>query len=119
MYMFQLGVSLRSWIRFVLYAILMVNLCAASAAASDARFTSGRSALKIPFRLYNNHIYLHVAVNGSAPLWFVLDTGAPNLIAGKHARALGLKLTPAGQGSGSGDNTLDAFYAENVSFALP
>jgi hypothetical protein len=83
------------------------------------RFTSGQSALKIPFRLYNNHIYLHVAVNGSAPLWFVLDTGAPNLIASKHSQALGLKLTPAGQADGSGEKTQDAFRAENVSFILP
>jgi hypothetical protein len=83
------------------------------------RFTSGRNALKIPFRLYNNHIYLHVAINGSKPLWFVLDTGAPNIIATKHARALGLKLTPAGQADGNGEKTQDAFTTENVSFALP
>jgi hypothetical protein len=120
LHMSQLGISSQYWIRFVLYTILIVNLGAAStAAASDAHFTSGRSALKIPFRLYNNHIYLHVAVNGSAPLWFVLDTGAPNLVASKHSQALGLKLTPAGQAGGNGDKTQDAFRAENVSFALP
>ncbi|HEV7643362.1 MAG TPA: aspartyl protease family protein [Pyrinomonadaceae bacterium] len=118
--MFQLRLSLGSWIRFVLYAILIVNLGAAStAAASDVRFTSGSSALKIPFKLFNNHIYLHVAVNGSAPLWFVLDTGAPNLVASKHSQALGLKLTPAGQADGNGDKTQDAFHTENVSFTLP
>jgi hypothetical protein len=87
--------------------------------ASDVRFTSGRNALKIPFRLYNNHIYLRVAINGSAPLWFVLDTGARNIIASKHARALGLKLTPAGQAAGSGEKAQDVFITENVSFALP
>ncbi len=120
LYMFPLRIFSRSWIRFVLYAILTVNLCAVPlAAASDVRFTSGSSALKIPFRLYNNHIYLHVAVNGSAPLWFVLDTGAPNLIASKHSQALGLKLTPVGQAGGSGEKTQDAFYTENVSFILP
>ena len=96
--MFQLGLSSRSWIRFILSAILVFSLGAASSTvASEVRFTSGRNALKIPFRLYNNHIYLRVAVNGSAPLWFVLDTGAINIIASKHARALGLKLTPAGR----------------------
>src|SRR5215217_5924723 len=100
--MFQPGLFSRCWIRFLLFAILMVSLGAASsAAASDVRFTSGRSALKIPFRLYNNHIYLRVSVNGSAPLWFVLDTGAPNLIGAKHARALGLKLMPGGRSTGS------------------
>ena len=118
--MFQLGLSSRSWTRFILSAILTFSLGAASsAAASDVRFTSGRNALKIPFRLYNNHIYLHVAINGSAPLWFVLDTGAVNIIASKHARALGLKLTPAGQAVGNGEKTQDMFSTENVSFALP
>lgn len=118
--MFQLGLSSRSWIRFVLSAILTVSLGAASsAAASDVRFTSGRSALKIPFRLFNNHIYLHVVVNGSAPLWFVLDTGAPNIIDERHARALGLKLMSAGRTTGSGEKEVDVSFARNVSFALP
>lgn len=118
--MSQPGLSAPSWIRFILSAVLTLGLGAASAAAaSDVRFTSGRSALKIPFRLYNNHIYLRVAVNGSAPLWFILDTGARNIIASKHARALGLKLTPAGQVAGTGEKPQDVFATENVSFALP
>jgi len=119
--MFQLGLSSQSWIRLVLSAILTVSLGAASsAAASDVRFTSGRSALKIPFRLFNNHIYLRVSVNGSAPLWFVLDTGAPaNMIDTKHARALGLKLMPGGRGAGSGESEVDASFAQDISLALP
>src|SRR5829696_3058527 len=108
--MFQPALSSRPWIRFILSVVLTFSLGAApSAAASDVRFTSGRNALKIPFRLYNNHIYLRVAVNGSAPLWFVLDTGARNFIASKHARALGLKLTPAGQAVGNGEKPQDIF----------
>jgi hypothetical protein len=112
--------SSRSWIRFIFLVILTVGLgVVSSAAASDVRFSSGRSALKIPIRLYNNHIYLHVSVNGSAPLWFVLDTGAPHLIASKYSQTLGLKLTPAGPTGGNGDKTQDAFRTENVSFTLP
>lgn len=118
--MFQLGLSSRSWIRLVLSAILAVSLGAASsAAASDVRFTSGRSALKIPFRLFNNHIYLRVVVNGSTPLWFLLDTGAANIIDARHARALGLKLTSAGRTTGVGENEVDVSFARDVSFALP
>lgn len=118
--MSQLGLSSPPWIRFVLSAILTVSLgAAASAAASDVRFTSGRSALKIPFRLFNNHIYLRVSVNGSGPLWFVLDTGAPNIIDAKHARALGLKLISGGRGTGSGENEVDVSSAQDISLALP
>jgi Aspartyl protease len=118
--MFKLRLSSPPWIRLILFAILTVSSgSASSATAPDVRFTSGRSALKIPFRLYNNHIYLPVAVNGSAQSWFVLDTGARNIVASKHARALGLKLTPAGQAVGNGEKTQDVFTTENVSFALP
>ncbi|HVG38137.1 MAG TPA: pepsin/retropepsin-like aspartic protease family protein [Pyrinomonadaceae bacterium] len=118
--MFHLELFSRSWIRFILSAIFTISLGAASsAAASDVRFTSGRSALKIPFRLHNNHIYLRVVVNDSAPLWFLLDTGAPNIIDSKHARALGLKLTSAGRATGSGEKEVDVSFTRDVSFALP
>lgn len=106
--------------RVVLSAILTLGLGAvASAVASEVTYASGRSASKIPFKLYNNHIYLRVAINGSAPLWFVLDTGAVNIISSKHARAMGLKLAPAGQADGNGEKTQDLFSTENVTFALP
>lgn len=117
--MLQLGVSLRSCMPLVLPAILSFSPDAASAAAPEVRFASGQSALKIPFRMFNNHIYLYVAVNGSAPLWFVLDAGARNIIARKHANALGLKLMPAGQAGGISKQTQDAFTTEDVSLALP
>jgi hypothetical protein len=103
-----------------LSAIFTVSLGAAfSAAASDVHFTSGQSALKIPFKLHNNHIYLHVAVNGTAPLWFLLDTGAGNIIDSKHAQALGLKLILPGRTPGSGEQQVDVSFAQDVSFALP
>jgi hypothetical protein len=118
--MFQLGISSRFWIQFVLYAIFTVSLgVASSAVASDVRFTSGRSALKIPFKFHNNHIYVRVSVNGSAPLWFVLDTGAPNIIALKHAQALGMKLMPGVRSTGSGEKEIETFLAQGNSLALP
>ena len=40
------------------------------------RFTSGTSALRIPFELSNNLIIVPVRVNGSRPLHFIFDTGA-------------------------------------------
>jgi predicted aspartyl protease len=38
------------------------------------------------------HALITVSVNNSKPLWFLLDTGASNLINLRHAQALGLKL---------------------------
>ena len=87
--------------------------------AADLRFASGDSALKIPFELYNNHIYLKVGVNGSAPLTFLFDTGAPHVIDSKQAKALGLKLKPEGQTIGIGEGTVDVYSSKGVSFNLP
>jgi predicted aspartyl protease len=74
------------------------SCCAVSlGSAPDVRFASGKSALNIPFKIFNNHVYFQVSVNNAKPLWFVLDTGARNIINTRHARTLGLELDPAGQ----------------------
>jgi hypothetical protein len=87
--------------------------------AQDTSFASGNSALKIPFELYNNHIYLKVGVNGSKTLTFLLDTGAPHIIDTSQAKALGLQLKPQGQAQGMGEGKVDAYSSEGVSFTLP
>jgi Aspartyl protease len=61
----------------------------------DTRFASGKSALAIPFELddyhIDNHIFLHVSINGSSPLSFILDTGASHTV-------LSLRLSVQGKG---------------------
>src|SRR5205814_1336220 len=42
----------------------------------DMRLTQGNSALRIPFKRNNNFILVQGRINDSAPLWFILDTGA-------------------------------------------
>ena len=59
------------------------------------RFTSGKAALRIPFDLYGGRlIYLHVRLNASRPLWFILDTGASSgsFLNLKWVKPLGLQL---------------------------
>ncbi len=59
------------------------------------RFSSARNALRIPFDLYGGRlIYLQVRVNGSNPLWFILDTGASSgsFLNVKWVKPLGLQL---------------------------
>jgi hypothetical protein len=83
-------------------------------------FTSGASALRIPFQLSSNVIFLQVRVNGSEPLWFVLDTGAPaTILDANRARTLGIKVSGDGDVEGAGGNTVAAGMAKNVSFSLP
>ncbi len=90
-----------------------------SAPLEDVHFSSGSTALRIPFELYNNHIYLQVRVNGSKPLSFLLDSGAPHIIDTGRARALGLKLKSVGKARGIGEGSVDAYSSTGVTFELP
>lgn len=106
--------------RLILSIFLIVSCCAVSlAGAPEVRFASGNSALNLPFKIFNNHIYLQVRVNDAKPLWFLLDTGSGNFINLRHARTLGLKLNPGGQTTGIGEGSADFFFTENVSYTLP
>lgn len=88
-------------------------------AAPDFRFTKGRHSLSVPFDLIGNIIYLPLRVNNSAPMWFILDSGASaNMVEARRARALGLKSEgklAANTATGFGE----AGLAKGVSFSLP
>lgn len=100
-------------------ALLCLIFCP-PAFCADARFSSGKSAVAIPFELDDNLIYVRVSVNGSRPLSFILDTGAHSIIHARHARTIGLKLKLIGQGGGIGANQPDVYLVmEKVSFSLP
>lgn len=106
--------------RFPQIAFLIVLLfVSAVGALADVRFESGSSALKIPFRLWNNHIFIQTGVNDSKPLWFLLDTGAVNILNRRNAEAINLKLSPNGQVGGVGEGSVEIWSAENVTFSLP
>ena len=75
-------------------------------------------AEKIPFKLFNNHIYLQARINNSKPLWFVLDTGAGDILDPKHAKSLNLVLYSSEPTSGSGEGSQDVAITKNVSFQI-
>ena len=75
-------------------------------------------AEKIPFKLFNNHIYLQARINNSKPLWFVLDTGAGDILDPKHAKSLNLILYSSEPTSGSGEGSQDVAITKNVSFQI-
>jgi hypothetical protein len=114
-------------IRLILLVSLMMNIVSltmSSAAvvrpsAPDVRFASGKSALRIPFRLHNNLIYLQVSVNNSKPLWFILDTGASYIVDTRQARALGLQLGPPGLTGGVGEGKVEVSTTGDITFRLP
>src|SRR4051812_2711515 len=81
--------------------ILVLSICP-SVSGSDARFSSGKSALAIPFELDDNLIYVPVSINGSKPLSFILDTGAYTIVDLRRAQELGVQLKLNGQANGVG-----------------
>jgi hypothetical protein len=79
---------------------------------ADYRFASGRSALGIPFNFENDHLMVRARVNGSDPLWFMLDTGAEATIINK-ARMTQLGVQPFGSSSiNGGGNSADFAFAD-------
>jgi hypothetical protein len=83
-------------------------------------FASGTSALRIPFEVSSNVIFLRVRVNGSEPLWIILDTGAnATLLDTNRAKTLGIKVSGGGEVEGVGETSVTAGMAKNVSFSLP
>jgi len=70
----------------------LVNATAQTTHAPNYRFTSGHSAVEVPFELSNNLIILKVRVNRSKPLHFIFDTGASiSVIDPQSANALRLR----------------------------
>jgi predicted aspartyl protease len=89
-----------------------IALCAALAAAGLA--AEKPAPVRVPIQLSSNLAILDVRVDQSAPLHFVLDTGASgSVLDAGRARELGLRLTPAGAVSTTG-GTLEAESAEGV-----
>jgi hypothetical protein len=84
----------------------------------DYEFKTARSALGIPFNFENDHLMVYGRVNGSAPLWFMLDTGAEATIVNK-ARMAELGVEPFGASSiNGGGNSTDFAYAEVARFEV-
>src|SRR6266478_5818327 len=99
---------------------LQRNSLAPQRPAPATVFVSATSALNIPCELSSNVIFLQVRVNGSEPLWFILDTGAAgSLLDTNRAKALGIKVSGGGDIEGVGETSVAAGMAKNVSFSLP
>src|SRR5262249_31441978 len=90
---------------------LLVSLGAWPATAAQSR--------RISAELNNNLIYLPVSVNGSAPLWFILDSGADNFVVdARSAVSLGLKPTRSVTVNGFGEQKVSASIANHVSLRI-
>ena len=101
--------------------LLMIGLigCSASHSVTSSQ-EPGSGVLGIPFELDDNLIYVRVSVNGSVPLSFILDTGAPSIVHTRLARPASLSLKLVGQSTGIGASQQDVYVVSGVvSFQLP
>jgi hypothetical protein len=84
----------------------------------EARFPEERSIVEVPFRFVAGKILVDVAVNGSRPLVFVLDTGAPLAVILKGERLDGIEVDYRGVaqvgGAGGSGQTRTARLAGGV-----
>ena len=86
--------------------------------ASSTEVTRSQGALRIPFELSGHHIFLQCRVNGSEPLWFLLDSGASlSIIDDRRARNLRLEQTGRDL-AGSIGEPAQISYVNNVSLEL-
>ena len=70
---------------------------------NSAQWPAGKDSVRIPFRLLNNHIYVDASIDGSAPLPFIFDTGATDILDVNAANKLGVSIEGALPGGGFGD----------------
>ena len=100
--------------------VLLIATAGWPQSPSDHKFYSDTQRALIPFDLYKNQIFVPMQVNGSRPLWFILDTGANTAALDETiAHELGLKPEGGGATQGVGSNDVQMKFLKNVKFALP
>lgn len=108
--------------RYLLLVYFIFTVCVAHAQTLGFSFPEGRKRVDIPIQIHNNLIVVHVVVNETLPLKFIVDTGVRTAILTQKifSDILDLKYTRkytiAGPG---GKKFLDAFVTNNVSLSLP
>jgi len=122
--------TMPSCLNIALLTIIITAICAVSCrtvttgqqsnqSPQDVRFASGQSALRIPFELSGNNIWLRGRVNESESLWFTIDTGASfSLINIRRAQELGLQLESGHRTAGAG-GSIESTRVAGITFRLP
>lgn len=99
--------------KFALLTFAIV--CSAVTFHAQAKSAANKPLVEITYRPVGKLIYVPVQVNGSRPLWFCFDTGAPNsLIDTATARRLNLKAFTSGVIHGAGKGEVSASDAGEV-----
>jgi hypothetical protein len=100
----------------LLAAVLLCGLVTCFGQAHHNR----RSPLSIPFDFATNQIFVKVGINGSAPTWFVVDSGASHcVIDDALAQKSNLKVESEKEGTGAGKGSVKVKITKDVVYNLP
>jgi predicted aspartyl protease len=87
---------------------------------ADVVFLEEPPLRNIPIELNTVHIFVQGSVNGSSPLWWVLDTGASVTVLNRlTAERLGLEMQGSIEGRGAGEKTTEVNLIGGVTFSMP
>src|SRR6185295_12510242 len=104
---------------FVALALPPAHAQTRSQSPPQIRFLSGKSSLAIPFETSNDLILLQASINDSAPMRFILDTGADStVIDAGIAKVMGLKPANKIVATGSAGNA-EALIFKGITLRLP
>jgi aspartyl protease/PDZ domain-containing protein len=83
-----------------------------ASAARDFSMANGATSATVPITLHENHVYLHVMLNGKGPYLFIFDTGGANIIDPQVAQEIGAGGKGSMQGTGVGSGTESFSFAD-------
>lgn len=97
----------------------LVSLLGAASGCAGPTAERQRDAISAPLRLDFDIPYVEARVNGSAPLWFIVDSGANrSVLDAGLAREFGIATYGSYVGRGAGAGTYEVNFADNVSLSV-
>jgi hypothetical protein len=87
-----------------------------ASAGEGARFASPSASIAAD--IVGDYVLVPVRVNGSGPVWFLLDSGAATIVDTTCAARLGLATRGVERGNGVGADAIEATTAANVRLGL-
>jgi hypothetical protein len=101
----------------IVVAILAVLVADLPSAVAERRDNQSTPLVTLPLEFHEDMPYLKVRVNGSEPVWFVLDSGASACVVDKgHCKAFGVTIEGGRKGVGAGAGTVDFLFAKDVRY---
>ena len=111
--------NLEGILRSLIAATLVLPSMVVLAVAQNSAITNPKPIVQVDYRPGVKLIYVQASVNGSEPLWFILDSGAPDSLI-DSATAQRLKISAASHGTihGAGRGDVAAGDAGEVRFGI-